>query len=56
MNKINKTVVIICLVLIVLLSLFNIVDQNKEKINIDAQFTIYTENTMIIVFARPWDI
>ena len=55
-NKLNKTVIITCLVLLVLLSLFNIIDQNKNKISMDAQFTIYTENTMIIVFARPWDV
>lgn len=54
-NKLNKTVIITCLVLLVLLSLFNIIDQNKNKISMDLQFTIYTENTMIIVFARPWD-
>jgi len=53
-NKLNKTVIIIYLILLVLLSLFNIIDQNK--ISMDAQFTIYTEKTMIIMFARPWDV
>lgn len=56
MNRLNNSVIIICLVLITLLILFNLIEQNKEKISMDAQFTIYTNKIMIIIFARPWDI
>jgi len=54
MNKFNKTVIIVSITLLILLILFNLINQNK--ISIDNQTTIYTEKTMVIIFIRTWDI